>query len=205
MKFKLFSWIHVDLSAVFFLTVHVYFYYFTKCFFLQHLVTSCAKCYASKYHFTHHNLTVSAGDRGNGMWKWVYSIEVQQWRLQTAVKRDRSKETRRRGGQAMLRDILLCLFGLGLKIDIFQSDEALTWVIQPLHHCDMQFFANAHSCWWAHPLPQGPWPTYPPSSVPICACVTRPSLFFYFYCPSPLFSITMSCPITVRLDRHSVG
>lgn len=34
-------------------------------------------------------------------------------------------DTQRQGGRAMLKDILPCPFGLGLEIDIFQSDEAL--------------------------------------------------------------------------------
>lgn len=161
----------------------------------------------SRYRFVHHNLTVSARDRGNGMWKWVWSIEVQQWRLHTFSdgRETEAGDTQRQGGRAMLKDILPCPFGLGLEIDIFQSDEALMWVIQPLHHCDMQLLANAHPCWWAHPAPQGPWLTYPPSFLSVSFRLTLPSLFFYFYCPSPLFSVTMSCPITVWLARHSVG
>lgn len=119
--------------------------------------------------FLHHNLTVSARDRGNGMWKWLWSIKVQQWRLRmfSAVRETGAGDTQRQRRSAMLKDILPCPFGLGLEIDIFQSDECLMWVIQPLHHCDMQLLANTHPCWWAHPTPQGPWLTYPPSSLPI--------------------------------------
>lgn len=109
------------------------------------------------------------------------------------------------GHKALVKDILVCPFTLGLEIDIFQSDEALMWVIRPLHHCDMQLLANAHACWWAHPLPGGPLLTQPPSSLLLTGHVALPSLFFYFCCPSPLFSVTMSCPITVWLARHSTG
>lgn len=124
----------------------------------------------SRYHFAHHfaphNLTVSARDRGNGMWKWVWSIEVQWRRLHTFSSATEAGDTQRQGGRAMLKDILPCPFGLGLEIDIFQSDEALMWVIQLFHHCDMRLLANAHPCWWAHPTPQGLWLAYPPSSFP---------------------------------------
>lgn len=42
-----------------------------------------------------------------------------------SCERDRSKGHTNQDGRAMLKDILPCPFGLGLKIDIFQSDEAL--------------------------------------------------------------------------------
>lgn len=145
---------------------------------------------------------------------WLSALETEKMGCENERIRLRSnnegykqlwKETaQRRGGRAMLKDILPCPFGLGLEIDIFQSDEALTWLIQPLHHCDMHLLANAHSCWWAQPSPQGPWLTCPPYSVPMCVCLTPTFLFFYFYCPSSLFSVTMSCPITIWLGRHSV-
>lgn len=146
------------------------FTYVSNLFSFSFFLYLVAKCHLSRYHFAHHfaphNLTVSARDRGNGMWKWVWSIEVQRRRLHTFSSATEAGDTQRQGGRAMLKDILPCPFGLGLEIDIFQSDEALMWVIQLFHHCDMRLLANAHPCWWAHPTPQGLWLTYPPSSFP---------------------------------------
>lgn len=182
-------------------------FFFPLLFVMLNLVTNCAKCHMSRYLFAHHNLTVSAGDRGNGMWKWECGQlrPNNQGYTHFQLNKTEAGDTQRQRGRAMLKDILPCPFELGQEIDIFQSDEALMWVIQPLHHCDMRLLANAHPCWWAHPTPQGPWPTYPPSSLSISLNLSLPSLFFYFHRPSPLFSVTMSCPITVWLARHSVG
>lgn len=125
------------------------------------------------------------------MWKWVWSIKVQQWRLQTfsAARETRARDIQRQGRRAMLKDILPCPFGLGLEIDIFQSDECLMWVILPLHHCDMQLLANSHPCWWAHPMPQGPWLTYPPTFLSPHLCLPRSAIsVLLFLLPfSPVF------------------
>lgn len=60
------------------------------------IVTNCSKCHMSWRCFFHHNLTSSARDRANGMWKRVRSIMVQQWRLPTfsAVRENRGHKGR---------------------------------------------------------------------------------------------------------------
>lgn len=83
----------------------------------------------------------------------------------------------------MAKLILLCPFRLRGKIDVFQSNDALIWVISHFYHCDTGLPANTYWCWWAHSA----WWTERGCFHP---------LFFYFH-PLSLFSVTVSCRITV--------